>query len=239
MIETIVPIELKNLKKYFEDKTETYNIDYEKSKLKGAQFLTYISNLDIPCDLANYDDELLLAYFETQMLVSIPRLERAAMQVLFEHKGFLKNVVHWTDTTKGVHGAFISQNLEIIEQWANKLESLPLYNMSIIGEGAFKDFVESYPKDDSNDVKGINFVSLLKHPDFYSYYNKTNEKNVRYYTKYFTEYMFKGKSLFDYWGVKENPMFLMTWAVAEGKFDIKKYNQAKKEDIGNLNATPV
>ena len=230
MIETIVPIELKNLKKYFEDKTKTYNIDYEKSKLKGAQFLTYISNLDIPCDISNYDDELLLAYFETQMLVNIPMLERVAMQVLFEHKGLIKNVVH---------GAFISQNLEIIEQWANKLESLPLYNMSIIGEGAFKDFVDSYPKDDSNDVKGINFVSLLKHKDFYFYYNKSNEKNVRYYTKYFTEYMFKGKSLFDYWGVKENPMFLMTWAVAEGKFDIKKYNQAKKEDIGNLNATPV
>jgi hypothetical protein len=230
MIDTIVPIELKNLKKYFEDKTETYNIDYIGSKLKGAQFLTYISNLDIPCDISNYDDELLLAYFETQMLVNIPMLERVAMQVLFEHKGLIKNVVH---------GAFISQNLEIIEQWANKLESLPLYNMSIIGEGAFKDFVDSYPKDDSNDVKGINFVSLLKHKDFYFYYNKSNEKNVRYYTKYFTEYMFKGKSLFDYWGVKENPMFLMTWAVAEGKFDTKKYNEAKKADIGNLNATPV
>ena len=43
MIETIVPIELKNLKKYFEDKSESYMIDYEKGKLKGAQFLTYLS----------------------------------------------------------------------------------------------------------------------------------------------------------------------------------------------------
>ena len=40
MIESIVPIELKDLKKYFEDKTETYLIDYENSTLKGAQFLT-------------------------------------------------------------------------------------------------------------------------------------------------------------------------------------------------------
>ena len=74
MIETIVPIELKNLKKYFEDKTETYLIDYEKSKLKGAQFLTYLSNLDVPCDLSNYDDELLKEYFESSMLVNIPLL---------------------------------------------------------------------------------------------------------------------------------------------------------------------
>ena len=38
MINTIVPIELKDLKKYFEDKTETYLIDYEKSKLKVLSF---------------------------------------------------------------------------------------------------------------------------------------------------------------------------------------------------------
>ena len=47
MINTIVPIELKDLKKYFEDKTQSYQIDYLNSKLKGAQFLTYLSNLDI------------------------------------------------------------------------------------------------------------------------------------------------------------------------------------------------
>ena len=40
-------------------------------------------------------------------------------------------------------------------------------------------------------------------------------------------------------GVKNNPMFLMTWAVAEGKFDIKKYTDAKRKDIEVINATPV
>ena len=91
MINTIVPIELKDLKKYFEDKTETYLIDYEKSKLKGAQFLTYLSNLDVPYDLSNYDDELLKEYFESSMLVNIPLLEKPAMIVLFEHKGSKRN----------------------------------------------------------------------------------------------------------------------------------------------------
>ena len=40
MINTIVPIELKDLKKYFEDKTQSYQIDYLNSKLKGS-----VSNL--------------------------------------------------------------------------------------------------------------------------------------------------------------------------------------------------
>ena len=92
MINTIVPIELKDLKKYFEDKTQSYQIDYLNSKLKGAQFLTYLSNLDVPCDLSNYDDELLKEYFESSMLVNIPLLEKAAMIVLFEHKGLVKEI---------------------------------------------------------------------------------------------------------------------------------------------------
>ena len=230
MIESIVPIELKNLKKYFEDKTQTYLLDYENSTLKGAQFLTYLSNLDVPCDLSNYDDELLKEYFESSMLVNIPLLEKAAMMVLYEHKGLVKEIKN---------AKFISENLDTIDKWASKLESLPLYNMSIVGEGAFKEFVEAYPTDETNDTRGINFVSLLKHKDFYFYYNKPQENIVRNYTKYFKEYMFKGKCLLDFWGVKENPMFLMTWAIAEGKFDSKKYKEARTKDLEVLNATPV
>ena len=41
MINTIVPIELKDLKKYFEDKTQSYQIDYLNSKLKRRS----VSNL--------------------------------------------------------------------------------------------------------------------------------------------------------------------------------------------------
>ena len=92
MIESIVPIELKNLKKYFEDKTETYLLDYKNSTLKGAQFLTYLSNLDIPCDIKNMDDELVSEYLNSQMLVNIPTLEKEVIAILFQHKGccFLK-----------------------------------------------------------------------------------------------------------------------------------------------------
>ena len=225
MIESIVPIELKDLKKYFEDKTETYLLDYENSTLKGAQFLTYLSNLDIPCDIKNMDEELISEYLKSQMLVSIPKLEKEIIAVLFEHKGLTK-----TDKYKSV----IEENKEILDKWAGKLESLPLYNMSIVGEGAFNDFVESYPKDETEDVRGINFVSLLKHKEFYSYYQMPKENVVKNYTKYFKEYMFKGKSLFEYWANASNPLFLMTWAVAEGKFDSKEYNKRKMEGVQNL-----
>ena len=60
------------------------------------------------------------------------------------------------------------------------------------------------------------------------------ENIVKNYTKYFKEYMFKGKSLFEYWANASNPLFLMTWAVAEGKFDSKEYNKRKMEGVQNL-----
>jgi len=154
------------------------------------------------------------------MLVNIPKLEKEVIAVLFEHKGLTK-----TDKYKSV----IEKNKEILDKWESKLESLPLYNMSIVGEGAFNEFVESYPKDETEDVRGINFVSLLKHKEFYSYYQIPKESIVKNYTKYFKDYMFKGKSLFEYWATESNPLFLLTWAVAEGKFDTKEYLKSKEK----------
>ena len=49
------------------------------------------------------------------MLVNIPTLEKANMVVLFEHKGLVKEIKN---------AKFISENLEIIEKWASRLESL-------------------------------------------------------------------------------------------------------------------
>ena len=102
--------------------------------------------------------------------------------------------------------------------------------MSIVGEGAFKEYVEKYPTDETEDTQGINFVSLLKNKDFYFYYNKPDETIVKNYTKYFREYMFKGKCLLDFWGNKNNPMFLMTWAVVKANL-ISKNIQTQKEKI--------
>ena len=117
----------------------------------------------------------------------------------------------------GCYQDFINDNEEVIDIWIKKLDSLTLYNMYIIQDDEMKDWVLSYKEDDTDDIKGINFVSLLKHEDFYYYYNGLDEKNLTYYSKYFNEYMFNGKSLFDYWSYKKNPLFLLTWGVGAGE----------------------
>ena len=91
IIETTAPIGLEDLKKYFNDKTVSYVIDYSTSKLQGSKLLTYISNLDLPIDVkfdptTEQGQELLKAYMESTFLVSVPSLESTLIAYLFNYR---------------------------------------------------------------------------------------------------------------------------------------------------------
>lgn len=206
------PLDIEDLKLYFEDKDTRYLIDYCESDLKGEKLLVYLSNLELPCDIQidNYSEmfELGKAYFNFTQILSVDILEKFAINVL---NGY-KNLTSIDDELQ----SFITENQEIIEKWSNRLDSLTLYNMYIIQDETIQDFVKSHTEDKTDDIKGINFVSVLKHEDFYYFYNKIDKTTLKYYSKYFNEYMFSGKNLFYYWSYEKNPMFVLTWAVGEG-----------------------
>lgn len=236
LIETVAPISIENLKKYFTDKTTFFVINYKDSSLKGAKLLTYLSNLDIPCDIkcngCTQEEtlELVKEYLNSSMIVNIPSLEKTVTTILLQ----AKNLIPVVDS------GFIEQNKEIISKWINKLESLTVYNMFTIGENQFESFVEQFEKDDTSDLVGVNFVSLLKNEYFYAFYENTNTDNLKFYTHYFNDYMFKGKNLYSYWANENNPMFLLTYGIAEGMITGETYNSAKQQTIEELaNATPV
>ena len=208
VIKTIAPIAIEDLKKYFLDKSITYDIDYTNSKIKGTKLLTYISNLDIPCDISFTDkheqEELLKEYLNSSVLCSIPSLEILTINLLLEYKEiYIENLIPYKN--------FITDNLEIIKQWESKLDSLTLYNMYIVNSPEMQEFAKGFPEDDTEDLTGINFLSILKHQDFFIYYGKIKESNLKFYTKYFNEYIFKGKNLYSYWATENNPLFLISF----------------------------
>lgn len=234
-VETVAPISIENLKKYFTDKTTFFIIDYKNSTLKGTKLLTYLSNLDVPCDISfnGCDDnecmEMVKDYFNTSVLVKVPSLEKTAISVLLQSKSIIPLI----------DSSFIENNQEILNKWTSKLESLTVYNMSIIGE-AFNDFVDSFEKDESSELTGVNFVNLLKYESFYPFYSKIEKDNLKYYTRYFNDYMFKGKNLYSYWANENNPMFLLTVGIADGKIEGESYADAAKQTLEEItNATPV
>jgi hypothetical protein len=240
VIKTIAPISLENLKVYFSDKSTRYLIDYKNSKLQEQKILTYLSNLDLNCDIEIEDfkdpvnAKLLQTYFASTTLVNIPTLERAAMSVLFEYKGLIEPG-HFSD--------FIKENLELVKSWVQKLDSLVLFNTFTINDEAAKQEVRNYPEDDTDSVQGINWVSLLKNQEFFYFYQILDVSNLRYYSRYFSENIFKGRNLYSFWATEQNPMFLITWGILEQQINSKEWshllNQAQQEIKEQQNATPV
>jgi hypothetical protein len=236
LVETVAPISIENLKKYFTDKTTFFVINYKDSSLKGAKLLTYLSNLDVPCDidLSHVSEEdcygLLKDYLQSPMIVNIPSLEMFTIMILSQVKG-LRPVVD---------AKFIDDNKETLDKWVSKLDSLTIYNMSIVNDENFKNFAKQFPEDPTDELAGVNFVSLLKRPEFYDLYATVDKDQLKYYTHYFNDYMFKGKSLYTFWATENNPLFMLTYGISEGMFTPEEYNNAKKQSLEELvNAAPV
>lgn len=232
-IKTSAPISIEHLKQYFTDKSTFYIIDYKNSTLKGSKLLTYLSNLDIPCDIDFTDaadvDAMVLEYFKSPMIVNIQTLENLAIQYLMEFKFAVEE-----------QSQFVKDNKDILQQWADKLDSLTIYNMYTVNDEKFKSFATDFPIDETDEVSGINFVSLLKNPDFYEFYSLIDYSRLKFYSHYFNDYMFKGKNLYSFWANENNPMFLLTFGISSGLVDPKEYNNAKEQSIqGVMNVTSV
>lgn len=230
VLNVAAPIAIEELKKYFSDKSTFYKINYAESKLTGSKLITYLSNLDLPADVelnGSTEDtyQLIKDYMNSPMLVNIESLEFAVMMILAEAKGL---------TEQKHHAKFIEENSELVDQWISKLDSLTLYNMYIINSDDTKAFAESFPLDETTDITGVNFISLLKHPEFYSLYEAVDQSKLKFYKNYFNEYMFKGKNLYSFWATHANPLFLLTFGIGSGDVTGEQYINAKQLTIQGM-----
>ena len=208
VITTTAPIAIEYLKEYFSDKETTYVIDYAESELKGEKLLVYLGNLDLPADIkfeTSEDlEEMVLAYASSTFIVNIRSLEFAMLNLL------LKNEI----------GFPLTDELQVfLDHWSIRIKSLLLYNLHTINLEEFNTFVDAAPKDDTDSLVGVNFVSLLKYEELGQIIvdDDNNLDECINYTKYFNDYMFKGKNLFSYWANPNNILFLQTWSIGSGE----------------------
>lgn len=227
MINTIAPISIDNLKYYFQDKTTFYCVDYSNSKLKGQKFLTYFSNLEIPADVdltpctLEEKTELLKEYLHCEMMCNLKSLEVLTLNVLLEHAGI---------NPKSQYSEFIEANKDILDHWLERVQSLPLFNIYILGQSEFVEFIESHEVCDSKSLVGVNFVNLIKYEELSQlYFGKPT-----FFRSYFNEYMFKGKNLFSYWANDNNKLFLLTFGISEGLITGESYSETVKQTYQEL-----
>ena len=236
---TKAPIPLEDLKEYFSNKELQFIINYKISDLKEEKLLTYLSNLDVPCDVhfkdCSIDEKMTLikAYFNTRMLVHIKSLEVTALLIVLLNKG-IDNTSMYSNKmlSKNQMEDFIKNNRDIINRWTTAIASGSVYNLTTINDNSIKKLAEDFEIVDDADYCGINYVKLYNYESVYELFPLVEGK--KYFVRQFTEAMFKGVPMFNYWNVPNNIIATMTKAIASGNMDSDKYFKLKNSAIENV-----
>ena len=213
IISCTVPIEINKLQEYFNDKEYRFEINYNNSSLQKKEFLTYLSNLEIPSDLISpiqlsYEikSSLLYEYMVFPAITLISTLNLAVSSIIFRAKGYdLKDAYPNPYFSEEEADFFIEQNNELIQKWITFLDSCTIYAQKSIPELNEMDFLTGGIEtiEDRNYI-GHNVVNLFSLDFFFhNYYSK--ELGTLYYFKYqFDDRMFKGLDLNYYFFTKHN-----------------------------------
>jgi len=239
-IKTVCPIPMEQLKQFFSNKENyVFEIDYENSSLQGDKLLTYLSNIDIPCDIdpATISNEqlndLLKEYItNTTTLINIPLLVTHALICLLTIKS--DNKVIWDcpqGFTKEQTESFVVANFDSLRAMLDVLESTMLYNINSIACDELKEETKEFDTVDNKNYCGINFVWLVQRQEFVHLLENIDKNKQKYYTHQYDKYIYKGKCLFDFWMHPNNHIALFTGL----KNDIQEF-YAKEE---NTNAPLV
>lgn len=225
--ECTVPLNIETIKEYFVDKEILFLIDYDESKLKDKVFLTYLANLDLPCDIKatpDFDKEkmfaLLDAYMEVKTVTNVPFLAKLMSHILLKAIGFDTDK-HLTKKyfSEEIAAEFIETRKEAIKKWVHFLDSSMLfliYSTKELNEQLKVE--ENFPVIDDADYIGLNIVNLFTLPGFLTCYlgqNPTGE--MSFFKQQFEKHMFKGKSFFEYFNNGENITVPLMLGLIDGK----------------------
>lgn len=202
IIETTVPIPVTTLKRKFTENVK-FVVDYDNSKFKGKVLITYLTNLNVACELkfASLESKLALLkeYLHLTALVDLPELEDIVINLLLAASGRLYRL-----DFNPVE--FINENREILEVWMRNVCMTPVYALHSYPQTV--DEVKKYEEIPGEDLRGINFVHLLSHIQFPVLMMNLPEQDWCWNKLFFEEYCFAGNNLFYYFQSENNPFFM-------------------------------
>lgn len=222
-----VPIPAATLREYFENKELFFIANYDESRLKGEAFLTYLTNLNVPCDVKfntpmSYEtySEVLLAYMNQNSIIGTAGLHVMAAEMLLLAKGLpYEKSPYALPIDESFPKRFVEENKELVDKWLHFLDSTQVYALSAIK--ALNDHYK--PKDrfqnvDDKNYVGRNIAVLYGLPEFIGFYFAIEGAKYRlsYFTQQYEEYMFKSERLAKYFGSKNNHAALLFSVVARG-----------------------
>lgn len=233
--QTVVPLAIDLIKEFFEKKDLFFVVNYGKSQVKGSMFLTYISNLDLPCEISLTEAtkqekfDLVKIYMETRNMNNSDVLKLTVADVILTYKGVdTKDMFTNPVFSSEEKSEFISQHTDLIKKWDQFLYSTLIFLVKSFPDlnEVLKVETQVTEIDDPNFI-GLNVVNLFGIPNFCDFFFATQaQEELCYFKPQFEEYMFKGKNFFHYFNCEENTFILLMSAMLNGKI--------KPEDLVEL-----
>lgn len=219
------PLELEEIKSFFDDPSVVFHIDYSASSIKGNVFLTYLSNLDIPAEVLldnsspQEKEELLNSYLSSKLIVNLPSFALNVSQIILEAAGVdcayrIINPIWNLEQRK----ALISKLNSQIERWITFLSSSSIYMLTSCKELEEEyNFKSHYRCVEDIDFVGYNVVNMFSVPAFTEFlFSVPCKGEILYFKHQFEDYMFKGNNIFHYFCTPENTMHIIFEEMLKG-----------------------
>lgn len=216
--EVTVPILPESVKEYFTNKDIVFLADYAASRFKGVPFLTFLSNINVPCEVqfsdqftAEMHNELLVAYMSQRMVTSSLNLAIHAAQIVLYAKGMpYDEIPYRTNITEQQLFDFFKNNTELVGSWMLFLDSMPVLCVRSIPATRNTMNIDQLPQVVDKTAVGHNVVNLFSLPMFTAAYAGLDKTPVHlaYYKHQFEDYMFGNKHILNFFANHNNTLLL-------------------------------
>jgi len=250
-----IPFDSETLKSIITGEVKSPAIDYVNSKIKGKNFITYLSNLKYENLEINFSDvsfdersELLSEFIKHNSTCRIEQLESTVVKSLFFYRGYNLTLVDKSEDDKPFLQKSILSNIEIQEfvknnknlvtQLSEILDGVLLY--AIKNLNAYKeelgDFVTNNIVVEKQEI-GKTFVNLFENPTFNCHYYSSLPKfdDLKYFDHYFDRPIYSGKTLINF--ITSPQCFI--FPILKMIIDIKYTPEQLQTISEQLDATPI
>lgn len=207
-----LPLDDNQLLEFIDNQDKVYEIDFSKNTLDNQTALTYLSNLEMKCnvDFSNLSLEqkfdLIKTYMMFDSMVSIENLEKITLQIFNQYKGLIIEDSILDILSKDEISSFIKENQDLLQKYDDVLSSIFFFNLMSFYNNEEKELMKKGCTKIIQNPRyiGINFVNLLKYPEFYAQFLLDKPKYTYYFKEYFEDYMFEGYNLFKFLQTENN-----------------------------------
>lgn len=196
-----LPLSPTDMVDFFQDKEQLHVVQLAETleSMNERSMLLYLANLGIHCSFTEITPELMSEFIVLKEMVNSPDLMGVHANILgyIKYEEILYPELEPVFTVEQTID-FAQSHVDTLAEQLVFLDSFMLYVLTRSDEMTQEDAGEV--DEELHDSISMSLIALLNFEDFMITYSQTVPElsEQTYYTRYFDEYMFRGKNMFDY-----------------------------------------